>query len=55
MGLCVEEMVVAEVDTDAVSNVPHSSDGELGRRVLIDLFSIAELVDGRNLAGLVNR
>ena len=47
-------MVVAEVQADGIGDIPHGTDGELRRHVLIDFLSVAELVDGRNLAGLVD-
>ena len=47
-------MVVAQVQSDVIGDVPHSADGQLCRRVLVDLLTVAELVDGRNLTGLVD-
>ena len=54
VGVLVEEVVVAEVQTDIVGDVPHRTGSELGRRVLVDLLAIAELVDGIDLTGLID-
>ena len=54
MGLGVVEVVIAEVQTHLIGDVPHGSEGELCRRVLVDALSITEFIDGRYLAGFVD-
>ncbi|MBR4330129.1 MAG: leukotoxin LktA family filamentous adhesin, partial [Candidatus Riflebacteria bacterium] len=55
LGLLVEEVMPAHVQTNIVDGAPLGTEDKLCGYVLVDLLAVAELVDGGNLAGLKDR